>query len=147
VRLFEGSGVWEVLWGWGIRFIEDNSLAMRRKDGTFEEDIQCIIEPREGRGGIFISNLEAASNPDTLLSNGSFTQSIASALSSPRPRETTSHHACPPTSSTSIYPPSIVKVLTFRSTLRVRGHCWSRNYRGPMFWCIAWQECRGVPLW
>jgi hypothetical protein len=30
---------------------------MRRKDGTFEEDIQCIIEPREGRGGIFISNL------------------------------------------------------------------------------------------
>lgn len=50
---------------------------MRRKDGTFEEDIQCIIEPREGRGGIFISNLEAASNPDTLLSNGLFTQNIA----------------------------------------------------------------------
>lgn len=31
---------------------------MRRKDGTFEEDIQCIVQPnQQDRGGIFISNL------------------------------------------------------------------------------------------
>ena len=30
---------------------------MRRNDGTFEEDIQCIIEPQAGKGGIFISNI------------------------------------------------------------------------------------------
>lgn len=41
---------------------------MRRQDGTFEEDIECIVDPIEGRGGIFISNLEAASNPTTLHS-------------------------------------------------------------------------------
>ena len=41
---------------------------MRRKDGTWEEDIQCIIEPKRGKGGIFISNIEAASNPRTLAS-------------------------------------------------------------------------------
>jgi hypothetical protein len=44
---------------------------MRRNDGTFEEDIQCIVDPQGGRGGIFISNLEAAANPATLLSNSS----------------------------------------------------------------------------
>ena len=41
---------------------------MRRKDGTYEEDIQCIIPPQQGKGAIFISNLEAASNPQTLAS-------------------------------------------------------------------------------
>lgn len=43
--------------GYAVRFIEDNRLAMRRQDGTFEEDIECIVDPIEGRGGIFISNL------------------------------------------------------------------------------------------
>lgn len=28
----------------------------------FPEDIQCIIEPVQGRGGIYISNIEAAEN-------------------------------------------------------------------------------------
>lgn len=28
----------------------------------FPEDIQCIIEPAQGRGGIYISNIEAAEN-------------------------------------------------------------------------------------
>ena len=32
----------------------------RRKDGTWEEDIQCIVESSSGRGGIYISNIEAA---------------------------------------------------------------------------------------
>ena len=39
---------------------------MRRNDGNWEEDIQCIIEPHQGVGGIYISNIEAASNPRTL---------------------------------------------------------------------------------
>lgn len=26
----------------------------------FPEDIQCIIEPVKGRGGIYVSNIEAA---------------------------------------------------------------------------------------
>lgn len=30
---------------------------MRRKDGTFEEDIECIVQPHQHAGGIFISNL------------------------------------------------------------------------------------------
>ena len=39
---------------------------MRRNDGTWEEDIECIVTPKQGRGGIFISNIEAASNHATL---------------------------------------------------------------------------------
>lgn len=42
---------------------------MKRIDGTWQEDIQCIVDPVNGRGGIFISNIEAASNPGTLASN------------------------------------------------------------------------------
>ena len=41
---------------------------MRRSDGTWEEDIECIVTPKQGKGGIFISNIEAASNPATLSS-------------------------------------------------------------------------------
>jgi len=41
---------------------------MRRNDGTWEEDIECIVTPKQGKGGIFISNIEAASNPATLSS-------------------------------------------------------------------------------
>lgn len=41
---------------------------MKNKDGTFQEDIQCIVEPTSNVGGIFISNIEAASNPLTLHS-------------------------------------------------------------------------------
>lgn len=39
---------------------------MKRTDGTWQEDIQCIVDPVNGRGGIYISNIEAASNPTTL---------------------------------------------------------------------------------
>ena len=120
---------------------------MRRKDGTFEEDIQCIIEPREGRGGIFISNLEAASNPDTLLSTRLFTQNIASALSSPQPRAITLPNACPPTLSISTSRPSTARPSTSRSISKLQGHCCSRNYRGRMCWCTAWPEYREVPPW
>jgi hypothetical protein len=42
---------------------------MKKKDGTFEEDIECIVEPLNGRGAIFISNIEAASNSATLQSS------------------------------------------------------------------------------
>ncbi len=31
-----------------------------KKDGKFEEDIDCIIEPVQGIGAIYISNVEAA---------------------------------------------------------------------------------------
>jgi hypothetical protein len=34
----------------------------------YPEDIECIIEPTNGKGGIFISNLEAAENSKTILS-------------------------------------------------------------------------------
>ncbi len=39
---------------------------MKNQDGTWKEDIDCIVDPVAGKGGIFISNLEAASNPLTL---------------------------------------------------------------------------------
>jgi hypothetical protein len=51
---------------------------MLRKDGTFEEDIQCIVHPRNNKGAIYISNLEAASNPATLQSSNPITQSTPS---------------------------------------------------------------------
>lgn len=35
---------------------------------TFPEDIECIIEPKNGKGGIYVSNIEAAENPKTLQS-------------------------------------------------------------------------------
>ncbi len=47
-----------------IPFIEDNTT--NNQDGTWKEDIDCIVDPVAGKGGIFISNLEAASNPLTL---------------------------------------------------------------------------------
>lgn len=42
----------------------------------FPEDIQCILEPLRGVGGIFISNIEAAENPKTLESTPRLNQSI-----------------------------------------------------------------------
>ena len=43
---------------------------MRRE--TYPEDIQCIVEGIDGRGAIFVSNIEAALNPTTLESTASF---------------------------------------------------------------------------
>lgn len=34
----------------------------------FPEDIQCIVQPEQGKGGIYISNIEVAENPQTLKS-------------------------------------------------------------------------------
>lgn len=41
---------------------------MKLSNGMFKEDIECIVEPLNGRGGIYISNIEAASNQKTLAS-------------------------------------------------------------------------------
>jgi len=35
---------------------------------VYEEDIQCVHDPVDGKGGIFIGNLEAAENLKTLNS-------------------------------------------------------------------------------
>ena len=53
---------------------------MRRKDGSWEEDIECVVDPRQGKGGIFLSNIEAASNPQTLQRTHNLTQACRSAL-------------------------------------------------------------------
>ncbi len=37
----------------------------------FPEDIQCIVEPVQGCGGIYVSNIQAAQNPLTLKSSES----------------------------------------------------------------------------
>lgn len=39
----------------------------------YEEDIQCVVAEKDGRGGIFIGNFEAAQNMATLNSNTQFT--------------------------------------------------------------------------
>ena len=45
---------------------------------TFPQDIECILEPINKKGGIYVSNIEAASNPSTLLSTFSVEQSMES---------------------------------------------------------------------
>lgn len=35
---------------------------------VFPEDIDCVLEPSQGLGAIYIGNLEAAENPETLRS-------------------------------------------------------------------------------
>lgn len=46
-------------------------MSLLKADPTvYPEDIQCIIDPINGRGGIFISNVEAAQNPLTLKKHG-----------------------------------------------------------------------------
>lgn len=42
----------------------------------YPEDFNCIIDPIDGRGGLYIGNLEAAQNKKTLQSNMSTIQSI-----------------------------------------------------------------------
>lgn len=36
---------------------------------VYPEDYSCIIEPLDGKGGLFIGNLEASQNIQTLRSN------------------------------------------------------------------------------
>lgn len=36
---------------------------------VYEEDYSCVLDPKDGIGGIFIGNLEAAQNLKTLRSN------------------------------------------------------------------------------
>lgn len=45
---------------------------------TFPEDIECVYQPLNGKGAIFISNIEAASNPQTLASKEPITKSMES---------------------------------------------------------------------
>lgn len=40
--------------------------SLKPEPTVFPEDIQCIVDPVNARGGIFISNVEAASNLLTL---------------------------------------------------------------------------------
>ena len=35
----------------------------------YEEDIECVVTEKNGRGGIFLGNVEAAQNLATLKSN------------------------------------------------------------------------------
>lgn len=37
---------------------------------AFPEDIQCVLDPINGKGGIYISNVEAAQNIHTLKKHG-----------------------------------------------------------------------------
>ena len=84
---------------------------MKNQDGTWKEDIDCIVDPVAGKGGIFISNLEAASNPLTLQRTLFTMQVIESEQSSRRPRGRISHKSCPSTSNTSTSPRSTMSPL------------------------------------
>ena len=43
---------------------------MHNPQEKFPEDIECIVEPSKyNTGAIFVSNIEAACNPETLKSN------------------------------------------------------------------------------
>lgn len=54
---------------------------------VYPEDLSCIIDSIDGRGGLYIGNLEAAQNINTLKSTPSNIQSSKYAPSSPLPRE------------------------------------------------------------
>lgn len=43
----------------------------------FPEDIECVLEPVGGCGGLYLSNIEAAQNPRTLQSTASAMQGTA----------------------------------------------------------------------
>jgi hypothetical protein len=48
---------------------------------TFPEDIECIVKAKTAdKGSLYISNVEAASNPNTLKSNPLFKQNTTSLL-------------------------------------------------------------------
>ena len=34
----------------------------------YPEDIECVMDPIDGRGGVFLGNLEASENLSTLMS-------------------------------------------------------------------------------
>ena len=49
---------------------------------VFPEDIECVLEPTNGKGAIFIGNLEAAESLTTLKSTPPLTQNSTSPPSS-----------------------------------------------------------------
>jgi len=53
---------------------------MKTSPQIYPEDYSCIIEPQQGKGGIYIGNLEAAQNINTLHSYYFSTQNIRSKL-------------------------------------------------------------------
>jgi hypothetical protein len=59
------------------RIIILRSMTLMQK---FPEDIECVVEPRSGRGGLYISNIEVAENPRTLESTTRSIQGSASRL-------------------------------------------------------------------
>lgn len=56
---------------------------------TFPEDIECVYQPLNGKGAIYVSNIEAASNPQTLASNQLITKNMESEQSSLPSKERT----------------------------------------------------------
>jgi hypothetical protein len=53
---------------------------------VYQEDLSCILDPQDGKGGLFIGNLEAAQNITTLKSNPTPIQDCKSEPSSLPPR-------------------------------------------------------------
>lgn len=54
---------------------------------VYPEDYSCILDPVDGKGGLYIGNLEAAQNLPNLRSKFCLTQDCKSKLYSQHPRE------------------------------------------------------------
>ena len=79
---------------------------------VYPEDIECVHEPINSKGGIYVGNLEAAENLQTLKSNFPFIQNLVSRLSSLRPRASSSTIQKPKFPSNCTFQAKTIKDLT-----------------------------------
>lgn len=75
-------------------------------------DIECVHEPTNGKGGIYVGNLEAAENLPTLKSTSLSIQNSASRLFSLPPKAFSSTIPKPKFLSNSTFQVKIIKDLT-----------------------------------
>lgn len=101
----------------------------------YEEDIQCLVAEKNGRGGIYIGNLEAAQNLSTLSSNNRLTQNTASKQSFQSHEEVSLLIHKTTYRTTCIYPHWTVRSLTWLYTSPAHSTLSTETERNPMYSC------------
>ncbi len=107
---------------------------------VYPEDIECVHESINGKGGIYVGNLEAAQNLQTLKSTFIVIQNSASRLSSLQPRASSSTIPKLKFFSNCTFQAKTIKDLTWASILISPSILSETLSKKPIFWSIVLLE-------
>ena len=108
---------------------------------VYQEDYSCIIDPVDGKGGLYIGNLEAAQNIPNLRSIYALTQDYKSRPSSLQPKEQSQDTPNMISLTSFIFPLMITNLVISASTSIKLPTSSMIVSRGPVSWCTVQLVC------